>query len=157
MTRLRTHNNRAKMKALSRRQIRERGNKRLYRLISKMFRHQRNAILKVGINFRDAPFAARDLGKAMNSLHLAQHYGSPTVRSIENNPEFIIPNSRSRVCREGHTPPPVSFLETDLSKAEERILNTLEKKQLYAETYGMGDIKVAMLTGTYPNIPIRKK
>lgn len=27
------------------------------------------------------------------------------------------------------------------------------KKQLYAETYGMGDIKVGLITGEYPNPP----
>lgn len=158
MTRLRTYNNRAKAKALSRRQVNYRKQQKLIRLVRKMFWHQRYAFVSIGSNFRDATFTFRNLGKSLNSLHLRQHYGSPTGRLVDNfGPEYIIPNGLSRINREGHTPPPVAFIDTDYSHIEERILSTLEKKQLYAETYGMGDVKVAKLTGQYPNAPIRKR
>jgi hypothetical protein len=32
-----------------------------------------------------------------------------------------------------------------------------EKRQLYAEAYGMGDVKVGLITGVYPNVPATAK
>lgn len=109
-----------------------------------MFRHQRAGMLKIGSNFRDLTFATRNLGKAMNSFHLQQNYGSPTGRLSDH---FHVPNHEPRMHREGHTPPPTVFLETDFSKIEERVLST----------YGAGDVNVAKVTGQYPNVPIKGK
>jgi hypothetical protein len=30
------------------------------------------------------------------------------------------------------------------------------KRQMYAEAFGMGDIKVGLITGQYPNTPIKR-
>jgi hypothetical protein len=36
-------------------------------------------------------------------------------------------------------------------------LSQRDKRQLYAECYGMGDVKVALITGRYPNESVFKK